>query len=53
MAAEWTSGYALADGADLLIHDAQFTDEQYAGCIGWGHSTYRHALEYAARRQEF
>jgi phosphoribosyl 1,2-cyclic phosphodiesterase len=46
---EWTSGYELAAGADLLIHDAQFTDAQYACCIGWGHSTYRHALEFAAR----
>jgi phosphoribosyl 1,2-cyclic phosphodiesterase len=45
---EWTSGYALASGADLLIHDAQFTDEEYAGCVGWGHSTYRHAIEFAA-----
>jgi phosphoribosyl 1,2-cyclic phosphodiesterase len=46
---EWTSGYELAAGADLLIHDAQFTDDEYARCIGWGHSTYRHALEFAAR----
>ena len=35
--------------ADLLIHDAQYTDEEYARCIGWGHSTYRHAFEFAAR----
>jgi ribonuclease BN (tRNA processing enzyme) len=45
---EWISGYDLATGADLLIHDAQFTDEQYARCIGWGHSTHRQALEFAA-----
>jgi len=46
---EWTSGYDLATGADLLIHDAQYTDEEYEGRIGWGHSTYRHAFEFAAR----
>jgi phosphoribosyl 1,2-cyclic phosphodiesterase len=46
---EWSSGYDLAAGADLLIHDAQYTDEEYAHCVGWGHSTYRHALEFAAR----
>ncbi len=46
---EWTSGYDLAAGADLLIHDAQYTDEKYESCIGWGHSTYRHAFEFAAR----
>jgi ribonuclease BN (tRNA processing enzyme) len=46
---EWTSGHELAAGADLLIHDAQFTDEQYAERVGWGHSTYRHTFEFAAR----
>jgi ribonuclease BN (tRNA processing enzyme) len=46
---EWTSGHELAAGADLLIHDAQYTDAEYASCIGWGHSTYRHAFEFAAR----
>ncbi len=44
---EWTSGYDLATGADLLIHDAQFTDEEYAKRVGWGHSTYRQALDFA------
>jgi phosphoribosyl 1,2-cyclic phosphodiesterase len=46
---EWTSGYDLAAGADLLIHDAQFTDDEYRNCVGWGHSTYRHALEFGER----
>ena len=46
---EWISGYDLAVDADLLIHDAQYTDEQYKHCLGWGHSTYRHALEFAAQ----
>ena len=45
---EWTSGYELAASADLLIHDAQFTDAEYACCVGWGHSAYRHAFEFAA-----
>jgi len=46
---EWMSGYELAAGADLLIHDAQFTEEQYAERVGWGHSSYRHAFEFATR----
>ncbi len=46
---EWTSGYELAAGADLLIHDAQFTDQEYACCVGWGHSAYRHTFEFANR----
>jgi ribonuclease BN (tRNA processing enzyme) len=52
---EWISGYDLAFDADLLIHDAQYTDEEYQRCIGWGHSTYRHACEFAAqvRAKEF
>ena len=44
----WTSGYDLAADADLLIHDAQYTDEEYRSCIGWGHSTYEHAFAFAA-----
>ena len=31
-------------GADLVIHDAQYTETEYANKIGWGHST----LKYAA-----
>jgi len=27
-------------GADLLIHDAQYTDDEYKSTCGWGHSTY-------------
>jgi Metal-dependent hydrolases of the beta-lactamase superfamily I len=46
---DWISGYDLAVEADLLIHDAQYTDEQYKHCLGWGHSTYQHAFEFAAR----
>jgi ribonuclease BN (tRNA processing enzyme) len=45
---EWTSGHSLANGADLLIHDAQFTDEEYSERVGWGHSSLTHALEFAA-----
>jgi len=42
----------LARGADLLIHDAQYTDAEYAGAdgpcrAGWGHSTYATACRVA------
>lgn len=43
----WTSGFELAEGADLLIHDAQYTDDEYEGRVGWGHSTLGHALALA------
>jgi phosphoribosyl 1,2-cyclic phosphodiesterase len=29
----------LARSADVLIYDAQYTDDEYAGKRGWGHST--------------
>jgi phosphoribosyl 1,2-cyclic phosphodiesterase len=43
----WTSGYDLAAGADLLIHDAQFTAEEYVDRVGWGHSALPDALAFA------
>ncbi len=36
---EWTSGYSLALGADVLVHDSQYTDEEYLERVGWGHSS--------------
>ena len=45
--AGWTSGYALARGADVLIHDAQFTDDEYPSHVGWGHSSVGHAIAFA------
>jgi phosphoribosyl 1,2-cyclic phosphodiesterase len=44
---EWTSGYDLAAGVDLLIHDAQYTTEEYEARIGWGHSAIRDAIAFA------
>jgi phosphoribosyl 1,2-cyclic phosphodiesterase len=44
----WTSGYALAAGADLLIHDAQYTEEEYVQRVGWGHSTLAQATAFAS-----
>jgi phosphoribosyl 1,2-cyclic phosphodiesterase len=46
--AEWTSGYALAREADLLIHDAQYTAQEYSARIGWGHSSLQQAFDFAA-----
>jgi len=46
--ADWTSGFDLAEGADLLIHDAQYTAEEYAMHVGWGHSSIDHTLAFAA-----
>jgi len=45
---EWTSGLALAAGADLLIHDTQYTAEEYPEHVGWGHSAVAHTIAFAA-----
>jgi len=38
----------FAKDADLLIHDGQYTDEEYKNkYTGWGHSTWKHAVEVA------
>lgn len=46
---EWISGLALARDADLLIHDCQYTDEEYSPRIGWGHSAVSHTVEFFRR----
>jgi phosphoribosyl 1,2-cyclic phosphodiesterase len=41
----------FAHGADLLIHDAEYTEEEYLDPVrpkqGWGHSTWQMAVEVA------
>jgi phosphoribosyl 1,2-cyclic phosphodiesterase len=46
---EWISGYDLARGASLLIHDCQYTDEEYQDHVGWGHSRLSDTLAFARR----
>ncbi|MGH2523636.1 MAG: MBL fold metallo-hydrolase [Anaerolineales bacterium] len=48
---DWTSGWALAKSAHLLIHDAQYTDAEYADRVGWGHSSFEHAFRFAVLAQ--
>jgi phosphoribosyl 1,2-cyclic phosphodiesterase len=43
----WTSGLDLAQGVDLLIHDAQYTEAEYRSRVGWGHSAISHTLAFA------
>jgi phosphoribosyl 1,2-cyclic phosphodiesterase len=45
----WISGMGLADGATALIHDAQYTDDEYAAHVAWGHSRVSDAVTFAAR----
>ena len=46
---EWISGLELARNADLLLHDAQYSDQEYPQHLGWGHSSISDALQFARR----
>jgi ribonuclease BN (tRNA processing enzyme) len=40
---------SLACGADLLIHDAQYTPEELPHYKGWGHSSWLQAIQVAQK----
>jgi phosphoribosyl 1,2-cyclic phosphodiesterase len=44
----WLSGGNLAMHADILLHDAQYSAEEYKTRVGWGHSSMEDALRYAS-----
>jgi phosphoribosyl 1,2-cyclic phosphodiesterase len=37
----------LIDGADLVIYDSTYTDDEYPGHVGWGHSTWQEGCRLA------
>jgi phosphoribosyl 1,2-cyclic phosphodiesterase len=39
---------ALANGVDVLIHDAQYDDSEYGEHVGWGHSAIGDTFRFAA-----
>jgi len=43
----WLSGYSIIADVDLLIHDAQYFDDEYRAKIGWGHSSHRQTIAVA------
>ena len=43
----WTSGFDIAAGAHVLIHDAQYDDAEYRSRVGWGHSSMSHLATFA------
>jgi phosphoribosyl 1,2-cyclic phosphodiesterase len=46
---DWISGFELARNATLLIHDCQYTDEEYTHHLGWGHCPLSDALSFGRR----
>ncbi len=47
----WTSGYQLTQGADLLVHDTQYSAREYSEHVGWGHTSIADALRFAELTQ--
>jgi phosphoribosyl 1,2-cyclic phosphodiesterase len=45
--ADWISGTALAHDADVVVHDAQYFEEEYERHVGWGHSSVADAVAFA------
>jgi phosphoribosyl 1,2-cyclic phosphodiesterase len=43
----WLSGSDLALDVDLLLHDAQYTAEEYKARVGWGHTSQTDAVRFA------
>lgn len=39
--------FGLIDNADVLIHDAQYTPEEYKSKVGWGHSSFEFIVRAA------
>ena len=39
-------------GADLVVHDTNFTDETIEGRLHWGHSTPRHAMQLLSHHND-
>lgn len=44
---EWTSGFELAMEADILVHDSQYSENEYLTHVGWGHSSIEQAAKFA------
>jgi len=44
---DWVSGMRVAGGADVLLHDSQFTRCEYDERVGWGHSCVDDAVRFA------
>ena len=46
---DWMSGFAIAAGATALVHDAQYSEDEYPTKVGWGHSSVADAVAFASR----
>jgi phosphoribosyl 1,2-cyclic phosphodiesterase len=44
---DWISGCSIAEGVDLLLHDAQYSEDEYGERVGWGHSSIADAVAFS------
>jgi phosphoribosyl 1,2-cyclic phosphodiesterase len=44
---DWISGFDIAAGVDILIHDAQYSEAEYESKLGWGHSSVADTVAFA------
>jgi phosphoribosyl 1,2-cyclic phosphodiesterase len=49
--AAWISGHHLAHRADVLLHDAQYGDDEYPRHVGWGHSSIGDVVSFAQKAE--
>ena len=45
---KWISGFDLVSNADLLLHDGQYTAQEYKTRMGWGHSNIEDTIKFAS-----
>jgi phosphoribosyl 1,2-cyclic phosphodiesterase len=43
---DWVSGASIAAEADVLFHDAQYSEAEYSTRTGWGHSSVADAVAF-------
>ncbi len=43
---DWISGGSIAANVDLLVHDAQYSEDEYEAKVGWGHSSMVDAVAF-------
>jgi phosphoribosyl 1,2-cyclic phosphodiesterase len=45
---DWISGSSIAADVDILLHDAQYFEDEYEERIGWGHSSVTDAVAFSS-----
>ena len=45
----WVSGFTIAEAVDVLLHDSQYTEDEYPEHVGWGHSSIDHVVTFARK----